>query len=217
LNQGPMFHCCGSLVFSRGSFVWWMERAPSGKNSGFSLIVLAIAVYAFNLGVTYVRGGLWTPVNVGASLSLLDLCVTVVLGTTLGVAAWTGWSPTRYELNYAIILFFQAGVWLGAGDGGQVTACFPTPDCCASSSPSAGALGLSDGGWTAHVRESFRRFRCCGVGNLHHACGCRALFCGCGKGISVLTGGRIQKRFSASLSKIMISERCMSSMRCFFS
>ncbi|NGQ93961.1 hypothetical protein G3578_02080 [Brevibacillus sp. SYP-B805] len=127
---------------------------PLGMGMGGGLIVLAVAVYAFNLGVTYVRSKLWTPVTVGASLSLLDLCVTVVLGTTLGIAAWTGWSPARYELlffthmwfglvgwlagllvsyrlkllpmfyvsrktgtklNYAIILFFQAGVWLGAG------------------------------------------------------------------------------------------------------
>jgi len=123
-----------------------------GIVSGGGLIVLGVAVYTFNLGATYARGKLWTPVTVGAILSLLDLGVTVVLGTTLGIAAWTGWSPTRYELlfythmwfglagwlggliasyslkllpmfyvsrktgtklNYAIVILFQAGVWLG--------------------------------------------------------------------------------------------------------
>jgi len=80
---------------------------------GGGLVVLGVAAYAFNIGATYVRSKFRSPVSVGASLSLLDLCATVALGTIMGIASSTGWPPVRYENLFFTHMWMGLAGWMG--------------------------------------------------------------------------------------------------------
>jgi hypothetical protein len=103
-----ILYAAGVAVLLSGFACW----APIAIACGGALAASGVAAFVVNLAATYIRARQWTPVAVGAMLSLIGLCAAVALGAAMGIAMATGRPPAHAELLFATHLWLGLGGWL---------------------------------------------------------------------------------------------------------
>lgn len=79
---------------------------------GGCLVLLGVALYAFNIGMTFAGKKEWNVFVFGVSLSLLSLLMTIVMGLSMGFSFAYGWFANAYGASFSSHLWFGIAGWL---------------------------------------------------------------------------------------------------------